>query len=112
MPADEQSRRESSARMTWSLRPERATARIGLLSPSCALLKRSRTTNSASTVRQAGRGFRTRLRAAVLIRKLKSGGHWSNWAKFSELERRRPMMYGQMTANSWIYRFAGRCAGR
>src|ERR1700741_1658782 len=30
-------------------------------------------------------------------------GHWSNWEKFNELERAGPMMYGQMTAGSWIY---------
>jgi len=30
-------------------------------------------------------------------------GHWSNWAKFNELERAGLMMYGQMTAGSWIY---------
>ena len=30
-------------------------------------------------------------------------GHWSNWEKFNELERAGLMMYGQMTAGSWIY---------
>src|SRR3954454_15312880 len=30
-------------------------------------------------------------------------GHFSNWEKFSELERAGLMMYGQMTAGSWIY---------
>jgi urocanate hydratase len=30
-------------------------------------------------------------------------GHWSNWEKFNELERLGLMMYGQMTAGSWIY---------
>jgi len=30
-------------------------------------------------------------------------GHWSNWEKFNELDRAGLMMYGQMTAGSWIY---------
>src|SRR6202045_3946348 len=30
-------------------------------------------------------------------------GHFSNWEKFNELERAGLMMYGQMTAGSWIY---------
>ena len=30
-------------------------------------------------------------------------GHWSNWEQFDELDRAGLMMYGQMTAGSWIY---------
>jgi len=30
-------------------------------------------------------------------------GHWNNWDKFNELDRAGLMMYGQMTAGSWIY---------
>jgi urocanate hydratase len=30
-------------------------------------------------------------------------GKWSNWEKFNELDRAGLMMYGQMTAGSWIY---------
>jgi urocanate hydratase len=30
-------------------------------------------------------------------------GHWSNWERFNELDRAGLMMYGQMTAGSWIY---------
>src|SRR5579884_3246083 len=30
-------------------------------------------------------------------------GHWSNWQQFNALERAGLMMYGQMTAGSWIY---------
>src|SRR5439155_1618956 len=30
-------------------------------------------------------------------------GHWSNWDNFHELDRAGLMMYGQMTAGSWIY---------
>lgn len=29
--------------------------------------------------------------------------HWATWQHFGELERRGLMMYGQMTAGSWIY---------
>ncbi len=30
-------------------------------------------------------------------------GAWANWEHFHELERKGLMMYGQMTAGSWIY---------
>ena len=30
-------------------------------------------------------------------------GHWDNWEHFHELDRKGLMMYGQMTAGSWIY---------
>jgi len=30
-------------------------------------------------------------------------GHWDNWAHFNELDKKGLMMYGQMTAGSWIY---------
>jgi len=39
----------------------------------------------------------------VLICNSNLVGHWSNWQKFNELERAGLMMYGQMTAGSWIY---------
>ncbi len=39
----------------------------------------------------------------VLICNSNLVGHWSNWEKFNELERAGLMMYGQMTAGSWIY---------
>jgi urocanate hydratase len=39
----------------------------------------------------------------VLIANSNLVGHWSNWHKFNELERAGLMMYGQMTAGSWIY---------
>ena len=29
--------------------------------------------------------------------------HWANWKHFNELDRKGLMMYGQMTAGSWIY---------
>src|ERR1022692_4697343 len=39
----------------------------------------------------------------VLIANSNLVGHWSNWEHFRELERAGLMMYGQMTAGSWIY---------
>jgi urocanate hydratase len=30
-------------------------------------------------------------------------GHWNNWERFHELDRAGLIMYGQMTAGSWIY---------
>ena len=39
----------------------------------------------------------------VLIANSNLVGHWSSWQKFNELERAGLMMYGQMTAGSWIY---------
>src|ERR1700720_2694183 len=30
-------------------------------------------------------------------------GHWNNWDRFHELDRAGLMMFGQMTAGSWIY---------
>jgi urocanate hydratase len=39
----------------------------------------------------------------VLIANSNLVGQWDNWAHFNELERRGLMMYGQMTAGSWIY---------
>ncbi|HEV8523686.1 MAG TPA: urocanate hydratase [Terriglobales bacterium] len=39
----------------------------------------------------------------VLIANSNLVGHWSNWEVFNELERAGLMMYGQMTAGSWIY---------
>jgi urocanate hydratase len=39
----------------------------------------------------------------VLICNSNLVGHWSNWEQFNALERAGLMMYGQMTAGSWIY---------
>src|ERR1700677_702276 len=39
----------------------------------------------------------------VLIANANLVGKWSNWEVFRELERKGLMMYGQMTAGSWIY---------
>ncbi|MEN9773462.1 MAG: urocanate hydratase [Pseudomonadota bacterium] len=39
----------------------------------------------------------------VLIANSNLVPHWANWKHFNELDRRGLMMYGQMTAGSWIY---------
>ena len=39
----------------------------------------------------------------VLIANANLVGKWSNWEVFRELEQKGLMMYGQMTAGSWIY---------
>jgi urocanate hydratase len=39
----------------------------------------------------------------VLLANSNLVGHWANWDHFRELERKGLMMYGQMTAGSWIY---------
>ncbi|MBP6632237.1 MAG: urocanate hydratase [Kofleriaceae bacterium] len=48
--------------------------------------------------------FRTHDEAPrVLIANSNLVGRWANWDHFRELERKGLMMYGQMTAGSWIY---------
>jgi len=48
--------------------------------------------------------FRTTLNAPrVLIANSNLVPHWANWEHFNELDRNGLMMYGQMTAGSWIY---------
>ena len=39
----------------------------------------------------------------VLIANSNLVGKWANWEHFNELDRKGLMMYGQMTAGSWIY---------
>jgi urocanate hydratase len=39
----------------------------------------------------------------VLLANSNLVGRWSNWEHFHDLERKGLMMYGQMTAGSWIY---------
>jgi len=39
----------------------------------------------------------------VLIANSNLVGHWATWDHFRELEKKGLMMYGQMTAGSWIY---------
>ncbi len=48
--------------------------------------------------------FRTHPEAPrVLIANSNLVGRWSNWEEFNKLEKIGLMMYGQMTAGSWIY---------
>jgi urocanate hydratase len=48
--------------------------------------------------------FRTHASAPrVLIANSNLVGRWATWEHFRELEKRGLMMYGQMTAGSWIY---------
>ncbi|EHH69598.1 urocanate hydratase [Gluconobacter morbifer] len=48
--------------------------------------------------------FRTHADAPrVLIANSNLVPHWATWEKFNELDRAGLMMYGQMTAGSWIY---------
>jgi len=48
--------------------------------------------------------FRTHTYAPrVLIANSNLVGHWSTWDQFDALDRAGLMMYGQMTAGSWIY---------
>ena len=48
--------------------------------------------------------FRThRLSPRVLIANSNLVPHWATWEHFNELDRKGPMMFGQMTAGSWIY---------
>ncbi|MFT4768831.1 MAG: urocanate hydratase [Glaciecola sp.] len=48
--------------------------------------------------------FRTHSEAPrVLIANSNLVPHWANWEHFNELDRKGLMMFGQMTAGSWIY---------
>jgi urocanate hydratase len=48
--------------------------------------------------------FRTHAEAPrVLIANSNLVPHWASWEHFNELDRKGLMMYGQMTAGSWIY---------
>jgi len=48
--------------------------------------------------------FRTHENAPrVLLANSNLVPHWANWSHFQELDRKGLMMYGQMTAGSWIY---------
>src|SRR5260370_34488158 len=48
--------------------------------------------------------FRTHADAPrVLIANSNIVPHWATWTHFNELDRKGLMMFGQMTAGSWIY---------
>jgi urocanate hydratase len=44
-----------------------------------------------------------RMSPMVLIANSNLVSHWADWDHFNELEKKGLMMYGQMTAGSWIY---------
>jgi urocanate hydratase len=92
----------SSSSMAASAGP-RATGRASTrLSRACAA---SMTTRHFCI--QSGKPvgiFRTHADAPrVLIANSNLVPHWATWAHFNELDRKGLMMYGQMTAGSWIY---------
>src|SRR5271155_4514199 len=73
-----------------------------------AIVKSLKTLSSDETLLvQSGKPvgvFRTHEYAPrVLIANSNLVGHWSNWEQFDALDRAGLMMYGQMTAGSWIY---------
>ena len=63
--------------------------------------------NDETLIVQSGKPvgiFRTHEYAPrVLLANSNLVGHWSNWDEFHRLEKLGLMMYGQMTAGSWIY---------
>ncbi|TAM88397.1 urocanate hydratase [bacterium] len=63
--------------------------------------------NDETLIVQSGKPvavFKTHPRAPrVLIANSNLVGKWADWEHFRELERRGLMVYGQMTAGSWIY---------
>tara|TARA_R110000787_G_C13438942_1_gene446248 strand:+ start:380 stop:2050 length:1671 start_codon:yes stop_codon:yes gene_type:complete len=64
-------------------------------------------TESETLLVQSGKPvgiFRTHPDAPrVLIANSNLVPHWANWEHFNELDKKGLMMYGQMTAGSWIY---------
>ncbi|MEL0647275.1 urocanate hydratase [Pseudoalteromonas agarivorans] len=63
--------------------------------------------NDETLLVQSGRPvgvFKTHSNAPrVLIANSNLVPHWANWEHFNELDKKGLMMYGQMTAGSWIY---------
>ncbi|UAA38324.1 urocanate hydratase [Paraneptunicella aestuarii] len=63
--------------------------------------------NDESLLIQSGKPvgvFKTHADAPrVLIANSNLVPHWANWEHFNELDKKGLMMYGQMTAGSWIY---------
>jgi urocanate hydratase len=73
-----------------------------------AIVRALRTLESDETLLvQSGKPvgvFRTQVDAPrVLIANANLVGRWATWEHFRELERKGLIMYGQMTAGSWIY---------
>jgi hypothetical protein len=74
---------------------------------STASSPRSRAGGDETLLVQSGKPvgvFRTHADAPrVLIANSNIVPHWATWEHFNELDRKGLMMYGQMTAGSWIY---------
>ena len=73
-----------------------------------AILESLKTLNDDETLLiQSGKPvgiFRTHVDAPrVLLANSNLVPHWATWEHFNELDRKGLMMYGQMTAGSWIY---------
>ncbi len=107
--ADEQSRsrrRRAAGRSRRLRRHREGGAQLGgVRRDRRARCARSRTTRRCSC-RAASRSAcsaRTRGAPRVLIANSNLVGRWATWEYFRELERAGLIMYGQMTAGSWIY---------
>ena len=107
--ADEQSRSRrrraaGGARRLWRHRP--GGARLGELRPHRRGAE-ARSRRDETLLVQSGKPvgvFRTHADAPrVLIANSNLVPHWATWDHFHELDRKGLMMYGQMTAGSWIY---------
>ena len=100
----ERGRAAGRSRGLWRHRPGRA--QLGALSTASSQSLRSLEDDETLLV-QSGKPvgiFRTHQDAPrVLIANSNLVPHWGNWEKFNELDRKGLMMYGQMTAGSWIY---------
>ena len=74
-------------------------------SSSCASSPASRRRDPARAVGQSGRGPAHACRCTARAHRQQQPlvPAWADWPHFWELERRGLMMYGQMTAGSWIY---------
>ena len=100
-------RRSPSVRRIWSSTAERGAPRAVGSAYHAIVARLKKLENDETLLVQSGKPvgvFKTHDHAPrVLIANSNLVGHWSNWEKFNELERAGLMMYGQMTAGSWIY---------
>ncbi len=106
--ADEQSRprsRRAAGRAGGLRRHRPRRARLGSFDRIVATLRRLEADETLLV--QSGKPvgvFRTHADAPrVLIANSNLVPHWATWEHFHELDRKGLMMYGQMTAGSWIY---------
>ena len=101
-PGGRRAARPSSSSTAASARPRATGSASTRSSARCA---RSRTTRrcSSSPASRSASSARTRTRRACSSPTRCSCRHWATWDDFHELDRKGLMMYGQMTAGSWIY---------